>query len=122
MFESPCVFCAIVAGDSPADWVVQPDYWPDTVAFRPLKPLAEGHTLIVPKTHVSDFAQRPDISATTMQRAAELMQFSPRPMVLLTLRGQEAGQEVLHLHLHLIPKMQGDGLRIVSRTGKKETA
>ena len=120
----PCVFCDIVAGRSPADWVLAPDYWPDAVAFLSNRPLAKDHTLIVPKVHVRDFAFDPDVSAGVMRRAAELVQFSPRPMVLLSLRGQEAGQEIMHFHLHLVPREKGDGLRIVSRSrgGKKSGA
>lgn len=113
-----CVFCDIVAGRAEADWIVQPDHWPDAVAFVPLNPVTEGHCLVVPKAHVQDFAEDPEVFAATARRAAELMRFTPRPMAVLTLRGEEAGQEIPHLHLHLIPREAGDGLRIISRTGK----
>jgi histidine triad (HIT) family protein len=95
---------------------VAPDHWPDATAFLSNRPLVEGHTLIVPKVHVQDFASDPDVSAAVVKRAAELMRWTPRPMVMLSLRGKEAGQEVMHFHLHLIPREAGDGLRIVSRS------
>lgn len=113
----PCTFCDILAGRSPVDWVLAPDHWPDAVAFRSNRPLAEDHMLIVPKVHVRDFASDPEISAGVMRRAAELMRFSSRPMALLSLRGQDAGQEIMHFHLHLVPREKGDGLRIVCRSG-----
>ncbi|MCP9209647.1 HIT family protein [Streptomyces sp. NEAU-Y11] len=103
IWPEPCTFCEIVAGQRAAEWVLMPNYWPDAVAFLSKNPLTENHTLVVPKVHVRDFAANPDVSATVMKRASELMQFSPRPMVLFSLRGKEAGQRVAHLHLNLVP-------------------
>jgi histidine triad (HIT) family protein len=87
------------------------------VAFLADRPIADRHTLIVPKAHVRDFASDPDISARVMRCAAELVHFSPQPMAILSLRGEAAGQEVMHFHLHLIPRSAGDGLRVISRKG-----
>lgn len=114
-----CPFCDIIAGRAEADWVLMPDYWPDAVAFLSNRPVAEGHTLIVPKVHVRDFASDADTTATVARRAAELMGFTQRPMAYLSLQGKEAGQEVMHFHLHLIPREAGDGLRILSRKNGK---
>lgn len=117
---APCVFCEIVAGRSPAEWILSPDTWPDVVAFVPLEPVAEGHCLIVPKRHVQDFAADPEVFAATARRAAELMRWTARPMNVLTNRGREAGQHIMHLHLHLIPRGDGDGIRLLAnRKGKK---
>lgn len=112
-----CPFCDIIAGRAPADWILMPDYWPDAVAFLSNRPVAEGHTLVVPKLHVRDFASDPEVTAIVARRAAELVRFTSRPMAYLSLQGEEAGQEVMHLHLHLIPREAGDGLRILSRRG-----
>lgn len=117
--SEPCVFCDIVAGDAPVEWVLRPDFWPDAVAFIPLDPVAEGHCLIVPKVHVRDFAEDPKVFAATARRAAELMRFTPRAMNVLTTRGKVAGQEVMHLHLHLIPREHEDGIRLLTRKVKK---
>ena len=116
----PCPFCEIAAGLAEADWILPPDFWPETLAFVPLDPVAEGHCLIVPKVHVRDFAQKPEVFATTSRRAAELMQWTSQPMDLLSTRGRAAGQTVMHLHLHLIPREENDGIRLlVKRKGKK---
>lgn len=112
--SEPCVFCDIIAGTAPVEWAMQPNYWPETVAFFPRDPIAKGHVLLVPKLHVQDFAEQPEITGMVSQRAAELMRFTFRPMVMLSLRGEEAGQEVMHFHLHLIPREAGDGLRVPS--------
>lgn len=113
--QEPCVFCDIIACRAPVEWVLRPDFWPDAVAFLPLDPVTEGHCLIAPKVHVRDFAEDPEVYATVSRRAAELMRFSPRPMNVLTTRGAAAGQEVMHLHLHLIPREKGDGVRLLTR-------
>lgn len=118
MTAPPCIFCEIVAERAPATWIVAPDEWDDAVAFAPLNPVVEGHTLIVPKIHVRDFAHDPDVSAAAMRRAAELMRWTDRPMNVITSRGREATQSVFHLHLHLVPRAAGDGLALPWYSGK----
>lgn len=115
---SDCVFCDIVAGRAPAQWVVEPDHWPDAVAFVPLDPVVEGHVLVVPKAHVRDFAEDPEVYAATSRRAAELEHSLPRPMNVITSRGREATQSVFHLHVHLVPRAMEDGLALPWYSGK----
>lgn len=113
-----CVFCDIIAGGAPVEWVLRPDFWPDAVAFVPLKPVTEGHCLIAPKVHVRDFAEDPKVFAATARRAAELMRFTNRPMNVITSRGREATQSIFHLHLHLVPRAENDGLALPWYSGK----
>lgn len=114
-----CVFCEIVAGRAPATMVRE---WPDALAIVPLGPVVDGHTLVIPKTHVPDFASDPDVSAATMRRAAELMRWTPRPMNLITSRGREATQSVFHLHLHMVPRAANDGLALPWYSGRSRKA
>lgn len=111
----PCPFCEIVAGRAPATVVQE---WDDALAIVPLNPVVEGHTLVIPRDHVQDFATDPDVSALTMFRAAELAQ-GPQPMNLITSRGREATQSVFHLHLHLVPRAENDGLSLPWFSGKR---
>ena len=104
-----CPFCRIIRNEAPAEIVRD---WPDALAFVPLNPVVKGHTLVIPKAHVPDFAMSPLVSAVAMRRAAELMQWTPRPMNVITSRGHEATQSVFHLHLHLVPRHAGDGLAL----------
>jgi histidine triad (HIT) family protein len=110
-----CPFCRIIAGRAPVALVRE---WPDALAFVPLRPVVEGHTLVVPKEHVPDFAADPEVSAAAMRRAAELMRWTPRPMNLITSKGREATQSVWHLHLHLVPRAENDGLALPWYSGK----
>ncbi|MFF3928305.1 HIT family protein [Streptomyces hirsutus] len=111
---SACVFCEIVAGRAPATIVRE---WPDALALVPLGPVVDGHTLVIPRQHVADFGEDPDVSATTMRRAAELAA-GEQPMNLITSRGREATQSVFHLHLHLVPRAADDGLALPWYSGR----
>lgn len=114
-----CPFCAIAAGQAPATIVRE---WPDALAIVPLGPVVDGHTLVIPRVHVTDFAADPEVSALTMRRAAELMQRSPCPMNVITSRGREATQSVFHLHLHLVPRAADDGLALPWYSGRRRKA
>ncbi|WP_189554262.1 HIT family protein [Streptomyces lavendofoliae] len=106
--SDPCVFCEIVAGRAPATVVRE---WDDALALVPLGPVVDGHTLVIPKQHVADFGEDPEVSAAAMRRAAELAA-GDRPMNVITSRGRAATQSVFHLHLHLVPRAENDGLAL----------
>jgi histidine triad (HIT) family protein len=116
----PCPFCLIVAGDAPATLVRE---WPDAVAFVPLNPVAAGHVLVVPRAHVPNFAADPVVSASVMFRVADLAGWLPTPMNVITSRGAAATQTVHHLHFHLVPRREGDGLALpwTGQTSKEPT-
>jgi histidine triad (HIT) family protein len=118
MTEQPCPFCEIVAGRAPAQIIRE---WDDALAIVPLGPVVEGHVLVIPKEHVTDFADDPVTSATTTYRASELAAETDRPMNLITSRGREATQSVFHLHLHLVPRAENDGLALPWYSGRRRT-
>lgn len=117
---TPCVFCEIIAGREPVEWILHPDTWHDAVAFVPLGPVTEGHCLIVPKVHVKDFAEDPEVYAAVSRRASQLMHWTPRPMNVITSLGKEATQSVFHLHVHLVPRVENDGLALPWYSGKRK--
>lgn len=110
-----CPFCEIIAGRAPATVVHE---WSDTIAIHPLNPVTPGHILVIPKVHVADFATDPKVSADAMLHAAQLMQWTDRPMNVITSRGREATQSVFHLHLHLVPRAENDGLALPWYSGR----
>lgn len=112
----PCPFCEINTGRAPATFVHE---WTDAIAIVPLNPVVEGHTLVIPKTHVTDFADNPDVSGATARRAAQLCRdLGLMHANLITSRGVHATQSVFHLHLHLVPRTEGDGLALPWYSGK----
>ncbi|MEU9703050.1 HIT domain-containing protein [Streptomyces sp. NPDC047981] len=115
----PCPFCEIVAGRAPATIVSD---WPEAMAIVPLGPVVPGHTLVIPKAHVADFTTNAETSAAVMHRAAELAAGIGQPMNLITSRGREATQSVFHLHLHLVPRAENDGLALPWYSGRARKA
>lgn len=106
---SDCVFCDIIAGEAPAD-----DYvlcGAQTVAFTPLNPVTEGHTLVVPRLHVENAASVPEVTGETMKWAS-IMAGAFESANLITSIGEPATQSVTHLHIHLVPRRPGDGLTL----------
>lgn len=113
-----CIFCQIMAGTSRATFVSQ---WDDAVAIIPLGPIVAGHTLVIPRRHVTDFTSKPEITALTMRRAAELTrELGLHPANLITSAGHEATQSVFHLHVHIVPRAANDGLALPWYSGKSK--
>ncbi len=83
--------------------------WADAVAFKPLSPVVEGHILVVPRVHVEDATEDPMVTAMVMGRAASI---APRSCNLITNVGAQATQTVWHLHVHIVPRRNGDGLAL----------
>ncbi|MEO5832560.1 MAG: HIT domain-containing protein [Nakamurella sp.] len=101
-----CVFCAIAAGDIPADVVADT---PDTLAFRDLDPKAQVHVLVIPKGHFANLgevaAAEPGIAAamiTTAARVAAVEGVAEGGYRLVANTGAGSGQTVFHAHLHLL--------------------
>lgn len=107
-----CVFCEIVAGDAPATVLAS---WPDALAIRPLGPVTPGHALIIPRRHVRDLTEDPEVTAATFRRAAE---YAQPPVNLITSAGEVATQSVYHLHVHVLPRSWRDGVRLPWHSGK----
>lgn len=102
-----CVFCEIVAGQSPADVVLDA---PDVLGIVPLSPVTPGHVIFLPKVHVSDATDDPAVTGYTME-AASLYgkdKASSDSMNFITSVGEDATQSVYHLHIHLVPRRDCD--------------
>lgn len=103
-----CVFCGIVAGTEPAEITHE---WGDSIAFVPLDPVIAGHTLVVPRTHVRNAVENQVVTAMTMVRAVELAAQHDASNILASI-GVAATQSVMHLHIHVIPRHDGDQLML----------
>ena len=107
-----CVFCRIVAGDLPAFLVVDE---PDLVAFLDRRPVFKGHVLLVPREHVDTLPDLPaalrDPSLATAQRLARAVVDALGAQGSFVAMNNVVSQSVPHLHLHVVPRTKGDGLR-----------
>ncbi|MGW2299188.1 HIT family protein [Streptomyces violaceorubidus] len=102
-----CVFCAIAAGEAPAVIIRE---WPDALAVRPRSGgVHPEHVFVLPRVHVEDAGTDPEVTAAVMRRAAELMAEHPAAN-LITSKGEAATQSVFHLHVHIVPREEEDGL------------
>lgn len=104
-----CIFCKIVRGESPANVVRE---WAHVIAFTPLEPVTPGHTLIVPKEHVRDYTENLAITGLTAAAASEYASSIEEQSNLITSAGTIATQSVFHLHMHVVPRRRGDGLKL----------
>lgn len=104
-----CVFCDIVDGRAPAKLV---DTTADSIAIRPRHPVTDNHVLVIPRTHVQDAADNPQVTAATMRDAAALAPCLAGDFNLITSAGTAATQTVFHLHIHVVPRRDGDGLTL----------
>jgi histidine triad (HIT) family protein len=109
-----CPFCDIIAGHAPATVVQE---WDDVIAIAPRNPVVDGHTLVIPKSHVEDFAAAAHVASRTMSKASILAHRMGGPMNLITSKGPEATQSVFHLHVHLVPRAVDDGLALPWASG-----
>ncbi|MDI6910855.1 HIT family protein [Nocardioides sp.] len=107
-----CVFCGIVAGEVPAELVLEDA---ETVAFLDRRPLFKGHTLLVPREHVVTLPDLParlrDPFLAASQRLATAMVEGLGAQGSFVAMNNVVSQSVAHLHLHVVPRTRGDGLR-----------
>lgn len=95
-----CVFCDKAPDDSPM------------YALEPLNPVVAGHMLFIPSNHYTDAGTDPDITGLVFRAAAKYGSSMMKPFNLITSAGTEATQSVMHLHVHYVPRVEGDGLHL----------
>jgi histidine triad (HIT) family protein len=108
-----CVFCDIVRGTEPASIVYADE---SAVAFMDIQPVNPGHLLVVPRAHARYLAEVEPEMAPHLFRVGVMLAGALRRsgircdgINLLLADGEAAGQEVYHVHLHVIPRIWGDG-------------
>ncbi len=111
--EPDCIFCKIVAGQIPSMSVLETK---SVLAFMDIGPLAEAHLLVIPKRHYARLDEMPeqavrDLTALLPRLASAVVEVTEAEGYnILQNNGQVAGQVVEHVHFHVIPRKQGDGL------------
>ncbi len=113
-----CVFCAISAGRAEASVVYEDD---DVIAFMDLGPINDGHVLVAPRDHRAGLADlTPELSAAMIELARRIAgvlrdgEVGADGVNLMLSDGEAAGQEVMHSHLHVVPRHRGDSLQITA--------
>lgn len=123
---SNCTFCEIIYGTEEAE-VVSDGI--STVGIVPLNPVTDGHVIFIPRKHVRDALEDTDVTASVMQAACEyagyqrsrsgsesLSRIAGRPLAhdfnIITSAGPNATQTINHLHIHVVPRFEDDGLTL----------
>jgi diadenosine tetraphosphate (Ap4A) HIT family hydrolase len=112
--DAECPFCRIVAGeDEAAKEVFRDDH---VIAFFPLEPATPGHTLVVPRRHVPDLWSLDDqtvgyLTDSVVKVAGAVNRaVSPQGLNIIQSNGAAASQTVMHLHVHVLPRWDGDAV------------
>jgi histidine triad (HIT) family protein len=110
--DAGCRFCAIVAGDVPAHIVVDE---PEVVAFLDIRPVFKGHVLVVPRSHIVTLPELPVPLLTSVfvvvQRCASAVVSGLGAQGSWVAQNNVVSQAVPHVHVHVVPRTKGDGLR-----------
>lgn len=110
--SAPCLFCAISAKDTAGHLVLDE---PELCAFLDVRPVFKGHTLLVPRQHVHTLLDLPpELTAPFLaaaQRLAGAMETALGAGGSFVAMNNKVSQSVAHLHLHVVPRTKGDGLR-----------
>lgn len=101
-----CVFCEKIKGGT----VEKAGY--NISRFEPLNPVVPGHMLFVPHEHLEDASTSPYVTGQVFDAASSYAWFRGVPFNLITSAGSEATQTVFHLHVHYVPRREGDGLHL----------
>ena len=109
-----CIFCKIIKGEIPSDKVYEDE---DTLAFLDINPTSEGHTLVIPKKHFVNFE---DIPENELQKVILIVKKIGKALKdglgvesynVCENNDPAAGQEIPHIHFHLVPRYENDGLK-----------
>ena len=111
--DPDCVFCKIIAGEIPSFRLFEDEA---TLAFMDINPANEGHALVIPREHAADLysvseeALARTIATARKVAAAVAKTLNPDGLNLVQCNGPAAAQSVMHFHVHVLPRVEGDGL------------
>lgn len=118
--KNNCVFCAIAANEIPSFKVYEDNL---VLAYLDINPFSKGHTLVIPKEHSSGLLDTPDetlaaLVARVKKVASHLKTALPCDgFNILQNNGEAAGQTVMHIHFHIVPRYGKEEISFVSQKG-----
>jgi histidine triad (HIT) family protein len=130
-FDDSCIFCKIVAKQAPSSILYEDEL---VMTFLDIRPLNMGHTLVIPKAHYVDIFDIPAKELAAVHLVAKQFSFAVKKATgadgisIIQQNGKAAGQDVFHLHVHVVPRFEGQklpsfhDLKVVERSMLDETA
>lgn len=113
--KDDCMFCQIAAGATPTNKIYEDEH---TLAFLDIRPVSPGHALVIPKLHTPNIYEAPDEVLAHLLPAAKKVSKAVKTSMAadgITLQVNNdpaAGQIIYHLHIHVIPRSDTDGLAL----------
>jgi histidine triad (HIT) family protein len=113
MFDESCIFCKIVHKQAPSSIIYENE---TVMAFLDIRPLNMGHTLVIPKAHYVDIF---DIPQTLLSQIHKIVKQVSTPIKeatnangisIIQQNGKAAGQDIFHIHVHVVPRFEGQKL------------
>lgn len=125
MKTNNCIFCDIINRKAEGSIVYEDEL---VMAFHDAYPLNSGHTLVVPKIHVQDIYGLDQLTLWSMVRVAQeiaclmpsVSDIGCTGVNIFMANGHSAGQEVMHAHLHVLPRTDRDGIRFIGPNPPKK--
>lgn len=111
MKDNNCIFCKILADEIPSSVVYEDE---DFRGILDINPAARGHVIIIPKNHYANLFELPDHEASKIMIVARKIATALKKTYhcdgvnILQNNGEASGQTVFHLHVHVIPRFEGD--------------
>ena len=113
MSRENCIFCRIVRKEIPASIVYEDS---KVIAFMDIRPLSDGHTLVIPKKHYDTVYEIPDNQNASIHKAVKRVAIAVKKataadgITIIQQNEKAAGQEIPHMHVHVIPRYVGQNL------------
>ena len=113
MNDGSCIFCRIAQKQAPASCVYEDE---KVMAFLDVRPLNEGHTLVIPKEHYETIFEIPEELIAYLHGIVKRVSFAVKKAAkadgisIFQQNGKAAGQEIFHLHVHVVPRYEGQKL------------
>ncbi len=130
-FDESCVFCRIVQKKAEASIVYEDEA---VMAFLDIRPLTTGHTLVIPKVHYVDIFDTPQEQISHVHRVTKQVALAVKKATgadgvsIIQQNGKAAGQDIFHIHVHVVPRFEGqklaafNELKVVDRAKLEDAA
>ena len=112
-FDASCIFCKIVKKQAPASIIYEDE---TVIVFLDKRPLNEGHTLVIPKKHYVDIFGIPENQLSQVHKVAKQVSLAVKKATkadgisIIQQNGKAAAQDIFHLHVHVVPRFEGQKL------------
>ena len=123
MKKDDCIFCKLAAGEIPSITLYEDDLFR---VFFDISPASKGHCLVIPKEHYDNLFEIPEEVGTKAFALAKKVatvlkeELSCDGLNILQNNGSVAGQTIFHFHLHIIPRFEGDALKLTWTQGEAD--